>query len=106
MNVSMRKGDLVDLARIARAWGVPVSTVAWALLHQQLSSFRRGAPDLSGTGIVVAASACILEYEQTGAVAKAVKVSKARPFRRNYPSKRGVSVAVAQVSDDAPTPAE
>lgn len=87
LNVSMRKGELLDLARIARAWGVPVSTVCWSIIHQELSRLRKQRPDLGGTGIVLAASRVVLAAEQGGEVESAAHI----PSLRAEPKKKSLT---------------
>ena len=39
-----RPGEYADLVTISEAWGVPVATAVWAIVHDQLSRWRRRAP--------------------------------------------------------------
>ena len=50
-----RPGEYADLVTISEAWGVPVATAVWAIIHDQLSRWRRRAPELGEHGLAIAA---------------------------------------------------
>jgi hypothetical protein len=65
-----RPGELEDLQVLSRAWGVPVATVVWAIVTEQLAKCRRRAPELGQAGLSIAAALVVLrqrlESERSG----------------------------------------
>ena len=49
-----RPGELEDLKAISEVWGVPVATVVWAIVADQLARCRRRAPELGQHGLAIA----------------------------------------------------
>jgi len=49
-----RPGEIEDLKAISEAWGVPVATVVWAIVADQISRCRRRAPELGQHGLAIA----------------------------------------------------
>ncbi len=62
LRISFRPGEIADLRAIAEAWGVPVATVAWVTVHDQLSRWRRRASELGPIGLQIAAGHAVLEH--------------------------------------------
>ena len=57
-----RPGELEDLKAISEAWGVPVATVVWAIVADQLARCRRRAPELGQHGLAIAAALAVTRY--------------------------------------------
>ena len=62
LRISFRPGEIADLRTIADAWGVPVATATWAIVHDQLSRWRRRASELGPIGLQIAAGDAVLEH--------------------------------------------
>jgi hypothetical protein len=60
IRLTVRPGELADLVEIARAWGVPLSTAAWAIVHEQLRAWRKRSVDFGESGLAIAASFAVL----------------------------------------------
>jgi hypothetical protein len=54
-----RPGDIRDLQEISRVWGVPVATVVWAIVVDQVARWRKRAPDLGQHGLAIAAGLAV-----------------------------------------------
>ena len=61
LRISFRPGEIVDLRTIAAAWGLPVATVAWGIVHDQIARWRRRASDLGPVGLQIAATEAVLQ---------------------------------------------
>ena len=59
LRISFYPREMEYLEAIAEAWGVPVATAAWAILHDQLARFRRQQPNLGPTGLAIAAALAV-----------------------------------------------
>ena len=57
-----RPGELRDLQTIAKGWGVPVATVVWVIVHDQLARWRKKAPELGPHGLAIAAGLAVTRY--------------------------------------------
>jgi len=55
-----RPGEFEDLQAISTAWGVPVATVVWAIVAEQVAKFRHCAPELGEVGLSIAAALVVL----------------------------------------------
>ena len=55
VRVSCRPGEMVDLETISRAWGVPPSTAAWAIVASYISDCRSEALTLGEHTLGIAA---------------------------------------------------
>ncbi len=73
--VSLRREELAYLGRIAEAWGVPVATVAWAAIEDQLARWARRSPEV-GMKIGAAAALCLLR-ESPGLGDRSIRSSDA-----------------------------
>ncbi len=62
LRISFRPGEISDLRAIADAWGVPVATATWAIVHDQLSRWRRRSSELGPIGLQIAAGDAVLEH--------------------------------------------
>ena len=51
-----RPGEVRDLQRIAAGWGVPLATVVWVIVHDQLARWRKKAPELGPHGLAITAA--------------------------------------------------
>ena len=61
VRLMVRAGEYADLAVIADAWGVPVATVGWVMIHERLAELRSVAPNLGAVGVArTAASQALL----------------------------------------------
>ena len=58
-----RPHEHADLQVIAKAWGVPVATTVWAIVADQLSRWRRRAPELGEAGLSIAAAMTVLRQK-------------------------------------------
>jgi hypothetical protein len=54
-----RPGEFTDLQQISESWGVPVATAVWAIVHDQLSRWRKRAPELGEHGLAIAAGLAV-----------------------------------------------
>ena len=59
-----RLGEYEDLAYISDAWGVPVATAVWAIVHDQLARWRRQAPQLGEHGLAIAGALAVLRQKR------------------------------------------
>ncbi len=70
LRVSFRPTEIADLCAIAQAWNVPVATVVWAVVHDQLSRWQKRAPEFGEYGLAIAAAVAVLrlkpDREQSG----------------------------------------
>jgi hypothetical protein len=57
-----RPGELEDLKATSEAWGVPVATVVWAIVADQLARCRRRAPELGEHGLAIAAGLAVTRH--------------------------------------------
>ena len=57
-----RPEDLEDLREISETWGLPVATVVWVIVVNQLARWRRQAPDLGQYGLAIAAGVAVTRY--------------------------------------------
>jgi hypothetical protein len=85
VRTTLRLAELEDLQTISTAWGVPVATVAWALIHDQLARCRRQAPELGEHGFAIAAGLRVL---------------------RQWPKADDVPAEVAELGPELEQPAE
>lgn len=60
LRITLRPQEKKDLQRIAEAWGIPVASVGWAMLHSELQRCRKLAPNLGDTGFAIAAASLVL----------------------------------------------
>ena len=51
-----------DLEPISRAWGVPIATVVWVIVHEQLSRWRKRDPEFGEAGLAIAAGVAVIRY--------------------------------------------
>jgi hypothetical protein len=66
-----RPGEHRDLQTISEVWGVPVATVVWAIVHGQLSRWRKRAPELGKHGLSIAAGLAVTRDASENAVNRA-----------------------------------
>ena len=57
----VRPGEFEDLEAIAEAWGVPIATVTWAIVADQLSRWRKVPLELGSLTIPLVAARRVLE---------------------------------------------
>jgi hypothetical protein len=57
-----RLGEHRDLEPISRAWGVPIATVVWVIVHEQLSRWRKRAPEFGEADLAIAAGVAVIRY--------------------------------------------
>ena len=62
-----RPGERDDLQAIAEAWGIPVATTVWVIVHDQLAKYRRCAPELGEHGLAIAAATVVLRQRRAAA---------------------------------------
>ncbi len=60
LRLTFRPGELADLAELARHWGVPVGTAAWAIVHERLAGWRRWRVELGAPGAALRAGLEVL----------------------------------------------
>ncbi len=53
VRLMLRAGEAADLAAVAEAWGVPVATVVWAIVHERIAKARREPVELGEYGIAI-----------------------------------------------------
>ena len=58
-----RPGEFEDLQVISRAWKVPVATVVWAIVAEQLANIRGRPPELGEVRLAIAASEVVLRQQ-------------------------------------------
>jgi hypothetical protein len=63
IRIMVRPDQYDDLCELAKQWGVPVATSAWAILADQLARFRRRAPELGKHGLAIAAASVVLRQK-------------------------------------------
>ena len=68
-----RPGEYRDLQGISEAWGVPLAAVVWAIVHDQLSRWRKRAPELGKHGLSIAAGLAVTRYASENAVNRACR---------------------------------
>jgi hypothetical protein len=62
---TFRRAEARDLERIADAWGVPLATALWAIVHERLRTWRRAPVELGEVGLQVQASLGVLQGRGT-----------------------------------------
>ncbi len=58
-----RPPEFADLQAIAQAWNVPVATVVWAVVHDQLATWQKRAPEFGESGLAIAAAVAVLRLK-------------------------------------------
>ena len=54
-----RPQEIEDLREIASVWNVPVATVVWIIVVDQIARYRRRAPELGLHGLAIAAGLAV-----------------------------------------------
>ena len=57
-----RPEDIEDLLEISGVWGIPVATVVWTIVVDQLARWRRQAPNLGQHGLAIAGGLAVTRY--------------------------------------------
>lgn len=60
IRVMFRPDEYDALCQLAEQWHVPVATVTWVIVSEQLSRFRKQAPNLGEHGLAIAAASVVL----------------------------------------------
>ncbi len=59
IRTTFRPGEFRDLEAIAEAWGVPVATAVWAIVHERLAQFRGKPVELGEHGLAITAGLAV-----------------------------------------------
>ncbi len=59
LRVSFRLGEIADLRAIAEAWGLPVATTVWAIVHERLATWRKKPIELGPHGLSIVAGLAV-----------------------------------------------
>ena len=57
-----RPEDLEDLRKVSEVWRLPVATVVWVIVVNQLARWRKQAPNLGQYGLAIAAGVAVTRY--------------------------------------------
>ena len=67
VHLAVRPGEFEDLEAIAEAWRVPIATVAWAIVADQLARWRKVPLELGPLAIPLIAARQVLERNESEA---------------------------------------
>ena len=59
IRTTFRPGEYQDLRAIAAAWGVPVATALWAIVHERLAKWRKKPVELGEHGLAITAGLAV-----------------------------------------------